>query len=75
MTASDTTPPWAISFALPAYWTPEQAFAVYELLSELRERIWSHYELQLIDQCREQQGSVKFDPSKKWTDDPDGCPF
>jgi hypothetical protein len=75
MTTSDTTPSWAISFQIPAYWTPEQAFAVYELLSELRERIWSHYELQLVDQCREQQGSMSIDHSDQWDDDPDDPPF
>lgn len=33
----------------PAYWTPEQALAVVELLDDLRELIWAHYDVQLID--------------------------
>jgi hypothetical protein len=30
-------------FAIPAYWTPEQALTVVELLEEVRDLIWSHY--------------------------------
>ena len=36
---------------IPAYWTPEQARAVIELLDELRDLIWANYGLQVIDQC------------------------
>jgi hypothetical protein len=32
------------------HWTPEQALAVLELLDELRELIWSHYDMQLLDE-------------------------
>jgi hypothetical protein len=39
----------AIPFDIPAYWTPEQALAVVELLDELRERIWAHYDVRLLD--------------------------
>jgi hypothetical protein len=38
---------------IPDYWTPEQAFAVYELLEELRERILSRYAAQIADAARE----------------------
>jgi hypothetical protein len=41
-------------FGIPAYWTPEQALAVVELLEDLRDLIWSHYGAQLRDECREQ---------------------
>jgi hypothetical protein len=34
---------------LPDHWTPEQALAVYELLNELTESIWNHYEIALIE--------------------------
>jgi hypothetical protein len=44
-----------LPLAIPAYWTPEQAQAVIELLDDLRERIWAHYQLQLIDLYREQR--------------------
>lgn len=34
---------------LPDDWTPEQALAVYELLTELAEIVWNHYEVPLIE--------------------------
>jgi hypothetical protein len=34
---------------LPDDWTPEQALSVYELLHELAEAIWEHYETPLIE--------------------------
>ena len=40
---------FTIPFQVPAYWTPEQALAVVELLDDLRELIWAHYDVQLID--------------------------
>jgi hypothetical protein len=42
-----------IPFAIPAYWTPEQALAVVELLEDLRDKIWSHYAAQLQEEYRE----------------------
>jgi hypothetical protein len=39
---------------IPAYWTPEQAQAVVEILGDLLERIVAHYQLQLTDLYREQ---------------------
>jgi hypothetical protein len=46
--------PLTINFEIPAYWTPEQALAVFELLDDLREQIGSHYSLQLFEISREQ---------------------
>lgn len=46
--------PLTLPIAIPAYWTPEQAQAVIELLDDLRERIAAHYQLQLFDLYREQ---------------------
>jgi hypothetical protein len=34
---------------IPTSWTPEQALAVYELLDQLREKIWALYDLRLQD--------------------------
>lgn len=42
-----------IPFAIPAYWTPEQALAVVELIEDLRDRSWARYAVQLHDQHRE----------------------
>jgi hypothetical protein len=41
-------------FAIPAYWTPEQALAVFELLDDLRDAVWNHYSMQLLDEARQQ---------------------
>jgi hypothetical protein len=61
--------PLAISFAIPAYWTPEQAQAVIELLDDLRDRICAHYQLQLIDLYREQHGVDGIKPPDPDHDD------
>jgi hypothetical protein len=34
-------------------WSPEQAMAVIELLDDLRDRIWAHYEVALHNSYRE----------------------
>ena len=43
-----------LPFTADATWTPEQALAVWELLDDLRDRIWSHYGLVIQNQLREQ---------------------
>jgi hypothetical protein len=59
-----------IPFTIPAYWTPEQAQAVLELLDDLRERIAAHYQMKLIELYREQQ-----DPSGEFDVFDDDLPF
>ena len=46
--------PLTINFNIPAYWTPEQALAVFELLDGLRKQIDAHYSVQLFEISREQ---------------------
>lgn len=36
-------------------WSPEQAMAVIELLDDLRDRIWTHYETSLLKKCRDER--------------------
>jgi hypothetical protein len=48
-----------LPFILPDDWTPEQALAVVELLDDLRERIWAHYEIPLHDLLREQRRPIQ----------------
>ena len=55
---------------IPAYWTPEQAFAVVELLDDLRDRIWAHYGVQLLDQYGEQYGPADSDHIPDPTNNP-----
>ena len=67
------TPPrrlLTIPFGVPAYWTPEQALAVIELLDELRELIWGHYQIQLLDAFRQDLQPRSSDPSGSPPDDP-----
>ena len=45
----------AIPFDIPAYWTPEEALAVIELLDDLRERIWAHYDVRVRDLIQTQR--------------------
>ena len=56
-------------YQLPDYWTPEQALAVLELLDELCEVIWSHYDLKVIDEVHAQQLSDPGKPSGTASDD------
>lgn len=42
-----------IPLLVDANWSPTQAMAVVELLDDLREQIWRHYELQLYPLFRE----------------------
>jgi hypothetical protein len=44
------------AFQIPDYWTPEQAFAVYEFLNELTEAIARIYGDALGDEYRQQLG-------------------
>ncbi len=62
--------PLTISLKIPAYWTPEQAFAVVELLDDLRKLICAHYSVQLLDQYREQYGPADSDHTDDTTDNP-----
>jgi hypothetical protein len=72
MTKIPTGLPLTIALKIPAYWTPEQAFAVVELLDELRELIWAHYSVQLLDQYREHDHPAAGDHAD---DDPDNPPL
>jgi hypothetical protein len=38
--------------AIPDYWTPEQALAVWELLNDMADRIWARYEMPLVELIR-----------------------
>jgi len=59
-----------IPFAVPAYWTPEQALAVFELLDELREMIANHYSAQLFEEAREQYAHLAQSAAEENDDDP-----
>jgi hypothetical protein len=54
MTKPTTSLPLTIALQIPTYWTAEQAFAVFQLVDELREAIWQCYSIQIQDQYRDQ---------------------
>jgi hypothetical protein len=60
-----------LPFGIAADWTPEQAFAVAEMLDELRELIYARYLPQIQDQMRADRQSVTRVPCN---DDPPFCP-
>ena len=70
MSKVSTGLPLTIPLEIPAYWTLEQAFAVIELLYDLRDRIWAHYGVQLLDQYRDQYGPADRDYTDNRTDNP-----
>jgi hypothetical protein len=45
----------AVPIMLPTDWSPHQAAAVFEILDELRERLWASYSLQIQQALREQR--------------------
>jgi hypothetical protein len=53
--------PQAIPLAIPTYWTPEEALAVFELVDDLRDRIWSIYQIKLQDLIRQQRQPPQLD--------------
>ena len=39
---------------IPDHWTPETALAVFELINDLRDQIWSRYAIDIQDELRRQ---------------------
>ena len=52
---SVSRPAAAVLIAWPTDGSPEQAVAVFEILDELRERVWAHYGRRLQQVLREQR--------------------
>lgn len=42
-----------LPFTVDSSWTPEQALAVWDLLDDLRDRVWTHYGLIIQNLLRE----------------------
>jgi hypothetical protein len=53
MTKSTAGLPLTIALQIPTNWTPEQAFAVFQLIDDLREAIWQCYAPQIQDEYRD----------------------
>jgi hypothetical protein len=50
-----------LDFLIDSDWTAEQALAVVELLDDLRDRIFEHYQLPIMELMREERGIDPFD--------------
>ena len=63
MSASPPSPSPAhlrpVNVEIPATGTPEQALAVFEMLDEIKEKIWALYSCRLQDLLQEQQQSSR----------------
>ena len=44
-----------LELLIDSNWSPDQALAVIEMLDDLRDRIWSHYETVLLNKFREER--------------------
>ncbi len=60
---------------IPATWTPEQALAVFELLDEIKDKIWALYSCRLQDLLQEQQQSSRADDDNGLTTSSDRRDF
>jgi len=47
--------PLSLSVEIPTTWTPEQALAVFELLTEIRDRLWHQYNVQIQTELQNQR--------------------
>ena len=43
-----------LTIEIPRSWTPEQALAVFELIDDIREKIWAIYGCRIQEALREQ---------------------
>jgi hypothetical protein len=70
MTKSTASLPLTIALHIPTYWTPEQAFAAFQLVDQLREAIWQCYALQIQDEYRDHLRPVPANLRQQGPTDP-----
>jgi hypothetical protein len=62
-----------LNFLIDSEWTPEQAYAVFKLLDDLRDRILAKYQCAIMEQMREEHGdeveSIQIDNPYIWVND------
>ena len=65
-----------VRLEIPDHWTPETALAVFELINDLRDQIWSRYAIDIQDALRRQLLSRDTDeaPMPQKTSDPPNRP-
>jgi hypothetical protein len=50
-----------ITVGIPRTWTPEEALAVFELIDDLRDKVWTLYSCQMQALLVEQRSSARGD--------------
>ena len=64
---------FGLEFLIDSEWTPEQAYAVFQLLDDLRDRILAKYQSVILERMREDQGGelepFEFDNTNLWISD------
>ena len=60
-------------FAIPKHLSPQVALALFELLQELTDALWQHYEIDLVEQIRNDRDHVPA--SQQRFDFDDEIPF
>ncbi len=73
--APTATPPPATTIVILTTWTPEQALAVFELLDDLRDRLWALRGSQIQGLLQQQQGSAASNALTANPDDDDNASF
>jgi hypothetical protein len=64
-----------IPFAIPAYWTPDQALAIVKLLDGVRELILAHYGMPAAYYHGSAGSKMSDSPSSNGGDDDEKVPF
>ena len=54
MTEQDNAGLQPVRLTIPDHWTPDAALAVFELVDDLRDQIWSRYGQAIQDELRRQ---------------------
>lgn len=70
MTKTPPGLPLTIALQIPTDWTSEQALAIFDLVTDLRDAIWQCYGVQLLEQYRDQFQPAPLDRPGKPRDDP-----
>lgn len=50
--------PLSVPVEIPTTWTPEQAVAVFDMLTKIRDRIWDQYNVQIQTELQNQLNSA-----------------
>lgn len=62
-----------LDFLINSEWTPEQAYAVFQLLDDLRDRIVAKYEIPIVELIQEERNGkiepLQFENAYLWGDD------